>query len=164
VFEALYTKIFKGVEMAMERTYVMVKPDGVQRQLVGEIVGRFENKGLRIVGLKLLQISDEMARKHYAEHAHRAFFGELVGFITSSPVVAMVLEGENAVQLCRTMMGATKAEEALPGTIRGDFAQYTGKNLIHGSDSVESAQREIGIFFSSEELLPYTLDSRKWVI
>lgn len=150
--------------MAMERTYVMVKPDGVQRQLVGEIVGRFENKGLRIVGLKLLQISDEMARKHYAEHAHRAFFGELVGFITSSPVVAMVLEGENAVQLCRTMMGATKAEEALPGTIRGDFAQYTGKNLIHGSDSVESAQREIGIFFSSEELLPYTLDSRKWVI
>ncbi|MBW7876961.1 MAG: nucleoside-diphosphate kinase [Candidatus Cloacimonetes bacterium] len=148
----------------MERTYVMVKPDGVQRQLVGEIVGRFENKGLRIVGLKLLQISDEMARKHYAEHAHRAFFGELVGFITSSPVVAMVLEGENAVQLCRTMMGATKAEEALPGTIRGDFAQYTGKNLIHGSDSVESAQREIGIFFSSEELLPYTLDSRKWVI
>ncbi len=150
--------------MAMERTYVMVKPDGVQRQLVGEIIGRFENKGLRIVGLKMIQISDEMARKHYGEHAHRAFFGELVGFITSSPVVAMVLEGENAVQLCRTMMGATKAEEAAPGTIRGDFAQYTGKNLIHGSDSVESAQREIGIFFAAEELQTYNLDARKWVI
>lgn len=150
--------------MAIERTYVMVKPDGVQRQLVGEIVGRFEKKGLRIVGMKLLQVTEEMARKHYAEHAHRAFFSELVGFITSSPVLAMVLEGENAVALCRTMMGATKAEEAHPGTIRGDFAQYTGKNLVHGSDSVESAQREIGIFFHQEELLNYALDARKWVV
>ncbi len=150
--------------MAIERTYVMVKPDGVQRQLVGEILQRFEKKGLRIAALKMIQIPEEMAKKHYAEHAHRSFFQELVAFITSSPVVAMVLEGENAVKLCRTMMGATKAEEAAPGTIRGDFAQYTGKNLIHGSDSVESAQREIEIFFKADELLAYGLHNRSLIL
>ncbi len=150
--------------MALERTYVMVKPDGVQRGLVGEIVGRFEKKGLKLVGLKLINITEEMAKQHYAEHAHRNFFGELVEFITASPVAAMVLEGENAVALCRGMMGATKAEEAAPGTIRGDFAMYTGKNLIHGSDSIESAQREIEIFFKPEEMVEWDLDSRKWIL
>jgi len=150
--------------MAVEKTFVMVKPDGVQRQLVGEIVKRFESKGLRLAGMKLMQITREMAEEHYSEHKDRAFFPELVGFITSSPVVAMVLEGDNAVSICRTLMGATKAEEAAPGTIRGDFAQYTGKNLVHGSDGLDSAEREIGIFFNKEEILNWELDGRRWVL
>lgn len=150
--------------MSLERTFVMVKPDGVQRQLVGEIVQRFERKGLRLAGMKLMQVSQDLAEEHYGEHKARPFFGELVEFITSSPVVAMVWEGDNAITLCRTLMGATKAEEALPGTIRGDFAQYTGKNLVHGSDGPESAQREIGIFFNDGELVDYNLDAKTWVV
>lgn len=150
--------------MGKEKTYVMVKPDGVQRGLVGEIISRFENKGLRLAGLKMMQVSKETASEHYGEHKERPFFGELVDFITSSPVVAMVWEGDNAISLCRTMMGATKAEEAAPGTIRGDFAQYTGMNLVHGSDGIESAQREIGIFFNESELVDYELNRLQWIL
>ncbi|MBT3784105.1 nucleoside-diphosphate kinase [bacterium] len=148
--------------MSRERTFVMVKPDGVQRKLVGEIITRFESKGLLLAGLKLMQVSRELAEKHYGEHRQRPFFGELVDFITSSPIVAMVWQGDNAILLARTLMGATKAEEAAPGTIRGDFALYTGKNLVHGSDGPESASVEIGNFFDPEELLHYELDCQRW--
>ncbi|PCJ18412.1 MAG: nucleoside-diphosphate kinase [Candidatus Cloacimonadota bacterium] len=150
--------------MAVEQTYTMVKPDGVQRQLVGEIIARFENKGLKLAGLKITQISKEKAEIHYGEHKERPFFGELVDFITSGPVVAMVWEGEGAIAISRTLMGATKAEEAAPGTIRGDYALYTGKNLVHGSDSTESAKREIGIFFDESELVSYNLDAAAWIV
>ena len=150
--------------MAVAQTYTMVKPDGVQRQLVGEIISRFEKKGLKLAGLKITQISKEKAETHYGEHKERPFFGELVDFITSGPVIAMVWEGENAIALSRVLMGATKAEDAAPGTIRGDYALYTGKNLVHGSDSTESAKREIGIFFDESELVSYDLDASAWIV
>jgi len=146
----------------MEKTFLMVKPDGVQRNLIGEIVARFEKKGFNLIGAKLMVVTKEMAEKHYAEHAGKPFFGELVDFITSGPVFAMAWEGENVVQVARMMMGATKPTESLPGTIRGDFAVYMGKNIIHGSDSNESAERELGIFFKSEELLSYDKHMNKW--
>jgi len=142
----------------------MVKPDGVQRGLVGKIVDRFEAKGFKLVGMKMMKISQEMAQTHYGEHEGKPFFQELVDFITASPVVAMAWEGDHAIDLCRTLMGATRAEEAAPGTIRGDFAQYTGKNLVHGSDSSESARRELEIFFKPEDLISYKLDSSGWVL
>jgi nucleoside-diphosphate kinase len=147
----------------MERTYLMVKPDGVQRNLVGEIVSRFEKKGFQLVGAKLLTVSKEMAETHYAEHKERPFFGELVDFITSGPVFAMVWEGENVISIARTMMGATNPKDALPGTIRGDFAAKLSMNVIHGSDSPESATREIGIFFKEEELNNYEKTIGAWV-
>lgn len=147
----------------MERTYLMVKPDGVQRNLVGEIVSRFENKGFQLVGAKLLTVTKEMAETHYAEHKERPFFGELVDFITSGPVFAMVWEGENVIKTARLMMGATNPADALPGTIRGDFAAKLSMNVIHGSDSVESAAREIGIFFKEEELISYDKTINPWV-
>jgi nucleoside-diphosphate kinase len=137
----------------MERTFVMVKPDGFRRGLVGEILARFERKGFRIVGLKALRISQELAERHYAEHRDKPFFPSLVGFITSGPVVAMVLEGPNAVAEVRKMMGATHPKDALPGTIRGDYATTIDENVIHGSASLEDAQREIALFFRPEELL-----------
>ena len=137
----------------MERTFVMVKPDGFRRGLVGEILARFERKGFRIVGLKALRISQELAERHYAEHREKPFFPSLVGFITSGPVVAMVLEGPNAVAEVRKMMGATHPKDALPGTIRGDYATTIGENVIHGSATLEDAQREIALFFRPEELL-----------
>ncbi|MEZ0347305.1 MAG: nucleoside-diphosphate kinase [Thermus sp.] len=137
----------------MERTFVMVKPDGFRRGLVGEILARFERKGFRIVGLKALKISQELAEKHYAEHREKPFFPSLVGFITSGPVVAMVLEGPNAIAEVRKMMGATHPKDALPGTIRGDYATTIDENVIHGSATPEDAQREIALFFRPEELL-----------
>ncbi|RXJ03946.1 nucleoside-diphosphate kinase [Anaerobacillus alkaliphilus] len=146
----------------MERTYLMVKPDGVQRNLVGEIVSRFENKGFQLVGAKLLTVSREMAETHYAEHKERPFFGELVDFITSGPVFAMVWEGENVISIARQMMGATNPKDALPGTIRGDYAAKLSMNVIHGSDSPESAAREIGIFFKEEELNNYEKTIGTW--
>lgn len=133
--------------MGTERTFVMVKPDGVQRGLIGEIVSRFEKKGFKLVGAKLMSVSQQLAESHYAEHKERPFFGELVSFITSSPVFAMVLEGENAITVARGMMGKTNPSESAPGTIRGDFAQTIGMNIVHGSDSPESASREIGLWF-----------------
>ena len=132
---------------------MMVKPDGFRRGLVGEILARFERKGFRIVGLKALRISQELAERHYAEHREKPFFPSLVGFITSGPVVAMVLEGPNAVAEVRKMMGATHPKDALPGTIRGDYATTIDENVIHGSASLEDAQREIALFFRPEELL-----------
>jgi len=145
----------------LERTFLMVKPDGVQRQLIGEIVSRFEKKGFRLVGAKLMQISTELAEKHYAEHKERPFFGDLVEFITSGPVFAMVWEGENVIATARQMMGKTNPAEAAPGTIRGDYGMIVSKNIIHGSDSEESAKREISLFFREDELLSYSrpLDS-----
>lgn len=137
----------------MERTLALVKPDGVQRGLIGEIISRFEKRGIKIMALKMLQISRKMAQEHYAEHKEKPFFAELVDFITSGPVVAMVLEGENVISVVRTMMGATNPREAAPGTIRGDLAMTMSKNIIHGSDSPASAAREIGIFFTETEIV-----------
>ena len=131
----------------MEQTFLMVKPDGVQRRLVGEIIRRFENKGLTLTGLKMLTPTRAQAEAHYAVHRGKPFFEGVVGFIASGPVVAMVWEGDDAVALCRKMMGATKPADSLPGTIRGDYANSVEKNLIHGSDSPENAAEEIGLWF-----------------
>jgi nucleoside-diphosphate kinase len=147
----------------MEKTFLMVKPDGVQRNLVGEIVSRFEKKGFQLAGGKLMVISKELAEQHYGEHKERPFFGELVDFITSGPVFAMVWEGENVIATARQMMGSTNPKDAAPGTIRGDFAVTVGKNIIHGSDSPESAEREIGLFFDESELAGYSKLINDWV-
>jgi nucleoside-diphosphate kinase len=133
----------------MDRTLILVKPDAFARSLTGEIIARFERKGLRIVALRQLTMDRELAERHYAEHAQRPFFGELVDFITSGPLVAMVLEGVEAVRAARQAIGATNPLEAAPGSIRGDFAIETGQNLVHGSDSPESAAREIELFFGA---------------
>ena len=146
----------------MERTYLMVKPDGVQRGLCGEIVSRFERKGLKLVGMKLMVILKETAENHYGEHKGKKFYDSLIAYITSGPVLAMVWEGENAVAICRNMMGKTNPAESAPGTIRGDFGMVTGLNIIHGSDSVESAEREIKIFFKPEELVSYDRTADRW--
>ena len=132
----------------MDRTLILVKPDAFARSLSGEIIARFERKGLRLVALRHMTMTRELAEQHYAEHSERPFFGELVDFITSGPLVAMVLEGKDAVTAARQVIGATNPLEAAPGSIRGDFAIETGTNLVHGSDSDESAEREIGLFFS----------------
>ncbi len=133
--------------MAVENTYVMVKPDGVARGLVGEVISRFERKGLTLEKLSMLTMDEELAGRHYAEHTDKPFFGELVDFITSGPVVAMQWSGESAVSVARTLMGGTNPAEAAPGTIRGDLGVVITHNLVHGSDSLESAERELGIFF-----------------
>ncbi|ADI26319.1 nucleoside-diphosphate kinase [Geobacillus sp. C56-T3] len=146
-----------------ERTFIMVKPDGVQRNLIGEIVARFEKKGFQLVSAKLMQVSRELAEQHYAEHKERPFFGELVDFITSGPVFAMVWEGENVIAAARQMMGKTNPQEAAPGTIRGDFGLTVGKNVIHGSDSPQSAEREISLFFKEEELVSYSKQINAWL-
>ncbi|MCL7745909.1 nucleoside-diphosphate kinase [Halalkalibacter alkaliphilus] len=147
----------------MERTYLMVKPDGVQRNLIGEIVSRFEKKGFTLVGAKLMIVSKELAETHYGEHKERPFFGELVNFITSGPVFAMVWEGENVISTARTMMGSTNPAEAAPGTIRGDYGVQVSMNVIHGSDSPASAEREISLFFHEQELNNYKKEVSKWV-
>jgi nucleoside-diphosphate kinase len=132
----------------MERTLILVKPDAYARNLTGEIISRFERKGLRPIALQVMTLTTELAKRHYHEHAQRPFFGELVAFITSGPLVAMVLEGDSAISAARQVIGATNPLEAAPGSIRGDLATQTGENLVHGSDSPESAAREIGIFFA----------------
>jgi nucleoside-diphosphate kinase len=147
----------------MDRTFAMVKPDGVQRGLAGEIISRFENKGIKVVALKLMMISTELAELHYNEHKGKAFFADLVSFITSGPVVTMVLEGENVVPMVRSMMGATNPADASLGTIRGDYAMSINKNIIHGSDSAESAKREISIFFKDEEIVAYKKAAEEWI-
>ena len=131
----------------MDRTLILVKPDAFARGLTGEIIARFERKGLRIVAARHMQVTEELAKRHYAEHEGKPFFGELVEFITSGPLVAMVLEGEQAVTAARQVIGATNPIEASPGSIRGDFAIVVGQNMVHGSDSPESAQREAALFF-----------------
>ena len=131
----------------MERTLILVKPDAFARGLTGEIVARFENKGLKIVAMRHMQVTEDLAKQHYAEHDGKPFFGELVEFITSGPIVAMVLEGESAIKAARQVIGATNPLEAAPGSIRGDFAIAVGQNMVHGSDSPESGEREAKLFF-----------------
>ena len=147
----------------MERTLVLVKPDGVQRGLIGEIISRLERRGLKLVGMKLMQVDDVLARQHYGEHVDRPFFAGLVAFITSSPVVAMAWEAESAVEAVRNTMGQTNPTTSPPGTIRGDLALDIGRNLVHGSDSPESAERELGLFFGAGELLDYARANDGWI-
>jgi len=147
----------------VERTFIMIKPDGVQRGLIGEVIARFERKGFTLVGMKLMAVSRELAEKHYDVHKDKPFFSGLVEFITSSPVVAMVWEGENVVASGRTLIGATNPISSAPGTIRGDFGITIGRNLIHGSDAVETAQREIALWFTEPELASWTSAAHGWL-
>jgi nucleoside-diphosphate kinase len=147
-----------------EQTLVLVKPDGVQRGLIGEVLGRMERKGLRVHALKLMKMDEALARRHYAEHVDKPFFKDLAAFITSGPLVAMVLAGPNAVSNVRTMMGVTDPAKSAPGTIRGDHGLTIGMNLIHGSDSPESAVREIEIFFRPDEVVEYGRDVERWIL
>ncbi len=149
--------------MAIERTFTMLKPGILSRRIAGEIISRIERKGLDIVGMKLMRIPRTLAEEHYAEHKEKAFFGELVDYICSGPVVAMALEGDNAIALLRKLCGSTKPEEAAPGTIRGDFAMHTNLNIIHASDSPESARREINLFFKPEELIGWKDGNNGWI-
>lgn len=148
----------------MERTFVAIKPDGVQRGLVGEVISRLERRGLKLVAIRLMQVDEDLAGRHYAEHVDRPFFSSLVSFITSGPIVAMIWEANNAVALARQTMGSTNPGEAAPGTIRGDFGIDIGRNIVHGSDGPESAEREIGLFFGSGDALDYARSTDKWII
>lgn len=148
----------------MERTFIAIKPDGVQRGLVGEIIGRFETKGFTLVGLKMMMVSRELAEQHYDVHRERPFFNGLVEFIISSPIVAMVWEGEGVVASARKIIGATNPLNSEPGTIRGDYGISIGRNLIHGSDAIETAQREISLWFKEEELAIWEPTLTKWII
>lgn len=147
----------------MERTFIAIKPDGVQRKLVGEVIRRFETKGFTLIGLKFMSVSRELAEKHYDVHKERPFFKGLVEFITSGPVVAMVFEGDGVVASARKIIGATNPLNAEPGTIRGDFGVSIGRNLIHGSDAVETAQREISLWFTNEELVSWQPTLTTWL-
>jgi nucleoside-diphosphate kinase len=141
----------------IEKSFVMLKPDAVLRRLMGNIISRFEKRGLKIVALKLIHIKEELAKEHYAEHKEKPFFGNLVDYITSAPTLAMVIEGEDCINLIRKMVGATNPREADLGTIRGDYAIETGRNIIHASDSPESAKRELSLFFNDSEILKYEI-------
>jgi len=147
-----------------ERTLVLIKPDGVQRLLTGRILARFEERGLKLVGLKLIRVDRELAERHYAVHRQKPFFGGLVDFITSSPLVAAVFEGPNAIAVVRAMVGATRPHEAAPGTIRGDFALETAQNLVHASDGAETAATELALWFRPDELADYERDIDRWAL
>ncbi|HJW21556.1 MAG TPA: nucleoside-diphosphate kinase [Candidatus Limnocylindrales bacterium] len=147
-----------------ERTLVLLKPDAVQRQLVGPLLGRFEARGLKIVGLKLVSVSRELAERHYAIHREKPFFDGLVAFITSGPLVAVALEGPNAIAIVRSMVGATRPQEAAPGTIRGDLAIETAQNLVHASDGPETATAELAMWFGPDELVAYGREVDRWVL
>jgi len=147
-----------------ERTLVLIKPDGVQRLLAGRILARYEERGLKLAGLKLIHVERDLAERHYAVHREKPFFGSLVDFITSAPLVAAVLEGPNAIAIVRAMNGATRPNEAAPGTIRGDFALETAQNLVHASDSAENAADEIALWFAPAELLEYDREVDRWVL
>lgn len=148
----------------MERTFVLVKPDGVQRGLIGEVIKRLEQRGLKLVGAKFLQVSRQLAEEHYAVHKGKPFYDGLIQYITSAPVMAMVWEGPNAVAVVRQTMGATRPYEAAPGTIRHDFGLTVSRNLTHASDSIENAESEINLWFKPEELVAWTRDTDKWII
>ncbi|NLL99921.1 MAG: nucleoside-diphosphate kinase [Treponema sp.] len=147
----------------MEKCFVMLKPGVLNRRIAGEIISRLEKKGLRLVAMKLMQISDELSKQHYAEHEGKNFFGELTSYITSAPVIAMVWAGDNCVQVVRKLVGATKVEEAIPGTIRGDYCLHTPHNIIHASDSNLSAEREINLFFNSIEIFDWNDEINSWL-
>ncbi|NLS80193.1 MAG: nucleoside-diphosphate kinase [Chloroflexi bacterium] len=147
----------------MERTLVIVKPDGVQRGLIGAIIERFERRGLRIAAMKMINIDPKLACKHYGEHEGKPFYPGLISFITSGPVVVMVLEGNNAIAVVRATMGSTNPANAVPGTIRADFGVQTERNLVHGSDGPESAHREIDCFFAPSEIVEYSRDMERWI-
>ena len=147
-----------------ERTLVLIKPDGVQRLLTGRILARYEERGFKLAGLKLIHVDRDLAERHYAIHREKPFFGSLVDFITSAPLVAAVLEGPNAIAVVRAMNGATRPNEASPGTVRGDFALETAQNLVHASDSPENAADEIALWFASAELLDYDREIDRWVL
>ena len=147
----------------MEQTLVLIKPDGVQRGLIGQIITRLERRGLKLMGMKFMQVSNELASTHYEAHVGKPFYEGLVSYITSSPIVAMVWEGKDAIQIVRTTMGATNAATAAPGTIRGDFAVEIGRNLVHGSDGVESAAREVLLFFEADELVNWKRENDRWI-
>lgn len=147
----------------MERTFIAVKPDGVQRGLMGEIIGRFERKGYKLVGAKFMDVSRNLAEDHYGEHVSKPFFPPLVNFITSGPILAMVWEGDNIIAEARKLIGATNPQNAVPGTIRADLAVMTGRNIIHGSDGTISAQREISLFFSPQELVSWEKSLGRWI-
>lgn len=148
----------------MERTLIIIKPDGVERALIGPIISKFEQRGLKIVGMKLMQVSDELAREHYAVHAGKPFYEPLIEYITSAPVVVMALEGPQAVQAARNTIGATRPVEAAPGSIRGDFGMMVGRNLVHGSDSPENAAAEVALWFDPSELIDYTRAVDSWIL
>jgi nucleoside-diphosphate kinase len=150
--------------VGVERTLIIIKPDGVQRGLIGPVIERFERRGLKFVGLKMIQISRELAEKHYGVHRERPFFGGLVDFITSSPVVVGVVEGPNAIEVVRTTVGATNPGSAAPGTIRADFGLTIGRNLVHASDGPDTARDEIQLYFSPEELVSYERSIEGWLI
>lgn len=147
----------------MEKTFIMVKPDGVQRGLIGEVISRFEKKGFQLVAAKFMSVSRELAEQHYAEHKEKPFFGELVDFITSGPVFAMVWQGPNVIAAARQMMGKTNPSDALPGTIRGDFGVNVAMNIVHGSDSETSAEREIALWFDEADLISYEKTINRWI-
>ena len=147
----------------METTLVLLKPDAVQRGLVGTITARLESTGLKIVGMKLMRVSNDLAERHYAEHVGKPFFEGLVSFITSGPIVAMALEGDGAISIVRKTMGATNPADSAPGSIRGDYATDIGRNLVHGSDSAESAARELTLFFDDSEILDYSRSTDAWI-
>ena len=147
----------------MERTFVAVKPDGIQRGLIGEVISRLERRGLKLVAIRLMVVDEDLARRHYAEHVERPFFPSLVDFITSGPIVAMVWEADNAVALARQTIGSTNPAEANPGTIRADLGIDTSRNIVHGSDSPESSEREIGLFFDPEHTLDYVRITDPWL-
>ena len=147
----------------LERSLVLLKPDCIQRRLMGRVISRFEEKGLNVIGMKLMRVTQELARRHYAEHVEKPFYPGLEAYITSGPVVAMVVEGPEAIQVIRAMVGATNGLEAAAGTIRGDFSTSNQMNLVHASDGAESAEREVGIFFDHEELCPYEPTIRQWL-
>ncbi|MBI2996074.1 MAG: nucleoside-diphosphate kinase [Candidatus Melainabacteria bacterium] len=137
----------------MQRTFLAIKPDGVQRRLIGKVIGRLEDKGFKLVAMKFMHLSDDLAKKHYGEHKDKPFFSDLVSFITSGPIVAMIWEGKDVINTVRKMMGKTNPLEAEAGTIRGDFGIDTGMNIVHGSDSESSAKREISLFFKEDEMM-----------
>ncbi len=147
----------------MEREFIMIKPDGVQRGLIGEVISRIEKVGLKIVGMKMLHVTKEMAEKHYAIHKGKSFYDGLIKYITSSPVVAMVVEGKNAVELTRKLVGKTNPLEAAPGSIRGDLAIEIGRNIIHAGDSVDNAKTEYSIYFTEDELVSYKTIAEQWL-
>ena len=148
----------------IERTLVLIKPDGVQRQLVGRILDRYEERGLKVVGLKLVRVDRDLAERHYAAHRAKPFFGGLVDFIISAPLVALALDGPNAIAVVRAINGATRPHEAAPGTVRGDYALETAQNIVHASDGPEAAVEELALWFSPSELLEYERDVDRWVL